>query len=75
MSANVPVRNVQALEELEGIAVLIGERAGPEAKTAVLQIKRAVAETIDHVRSDRCFCSGEFTCTRCQVLARVGGAA
>ncbi len=36
--------------------------------------RAAVAELIDHVRSDRCFCHGEFVCTRCLVLKRVGAA-
>lgn len=36
--------------------------------------RAAVAELIDYVRSDRCFCHGEFVCTRCLVLRRVGAA-
>lgn len=47
MSAHIPVRNVQALEELEGIAVLIGQRSGVNAQIAVLQIKDAIAELIE----------------------------
>ncbi len=38
----------------------------------LIEARAAVAELIDHVRSDRCFCHGDFVCTRCLVLKRVG---
>ncbi|TIL17744.1 hypothetical protein [Stenotrophomonas maltophilia] len=46
MSAGIPYRSVSAVEELQGIALLMGQRAGKPAEVAVLQLQDAVAELI-----------------------------
>jgi hypothetical protein len=47
MSANLSRRPVQAIDELAGVAEVIGLKFGEAAKIAVLQLQRAVGELIE----------------------------
>jgi hypothetical protein len=47
MSANLNLRPVQAVDELAGVAEVIGLKFGETAKVSVLQLQRAVAELIE----------------------------
>lgn len=53
MNDRLPYRAVSAIEELEGIAVLMGNRAGKPAEVAVLQLQAAVACAIDELEYAR----------------------
>lgn len=46
MNTATPYRAVSAVEELQGIAILMGQRGGKPAEVAVLQLQDAVAELI-----------------------------
>ena len=47
MSAKVPVRNAQAVEELAGIALIFEAKFGVHAGIAVHQLQAAIAELIE----------------------------
>lgn len=73
MSASIPSRAVSAVEELQGIAVLMGQRAGKPAEIAVLQLQHAVAELINEA-SRCCSGAGDLSDLRAAVARVKGGA-
>lgn len=53
MSSRVPYRAVQAIEELEGIAIYMGSKVGEPAKVAILQVQASVAAAIEELKYAR----------------------
>ncbi|HFT6977418.1 hypothetical protein I5V28_16160 [Stenotrophomonas maltophilia] len=74
MNAVIPYRAVSAVEELQGIAVLMGQRAGKPAEVAVLQLQDAIAELINEA-SRCCDGGGDLSDLRAAVARVKGGAA
>ncbi len=74
MNAAIPYRAVSAVEELQGIAILMGQRAGKPAEVAVLQLQDAVAELITEA-SRCCNGTGDLSDLRAAVARVKGGAA
>lgn len=74
MNERVPCRAVSAIEELEGIALLMGQRAGKPAEVAVLQLRDALAHLINEA-SRCCNGTGDLSDLRAAVARVKGGAA
>jgi N-acetylglucosamine kinase-like BadF-type ATPase len=78
MSANLSRRPVQAVDELAGVAEVIGLKFGEAAKIAVLQLQRAVSELIEAAEpaaSDEGMDQSEIDRLRAAIAGVKGGAA